>query len=159
MHFLSQIIYSCKTLYMFRTVFPSITRISKLRIQPRYMSSSYCYLLLSGIAEGSNSCLTYAIAVYAVLSSWWWTESPSEKCRAFYKNKSFEKTGASCWLYYRNILQCTDLWILNLKAPFKYNECSELLMGTRLRPERNYDGGFGVFRNSERIWNVTLAEW
>jgi hypothetical protein len=36
MHLLSQIIYSCKTLYMFRTVFPSIIRSSKLRIQQRY---------------------------------------------------------------------------------------------------------------------------
>ena len=33
MHLLSQIIYSCKTLYMFRTIFPSIIRSSKLRIQ------------------------------------------------------------------------------------------------------------------------------
>jgi hypothetical protein len=32
MHLLSQIIYSCKTLYMFRTVFLSIVRSSKLRI-------------------------------------------------------------------------------------------------------------------------------
>jgi len=46
-HLLSQIIYSCKTLYMFRTVFPSIIRSSKLRIQQRYMSNSCCYLLLS----------------------------------------------------------------------------------------------------------------
>ena len=33
MHLLSQIMYYCKTLYMFRTVFPSISRSSKLRIQ------------------------------------------------------------------------------------------------------------------------------
>jgi len=39
MHLLSQIIYSCKTLYMFRTVFPSIIRSSKLRIQQWYMSN------------------------------------------------------------------------------------------------------------------------
>ena len=45
MHLLSQIIYSCKMLYMFRTVFPSIIRSSKLRIQQRYMSNSCCYLL------------------------------------------------------------------------------------------------------------------
>jgi len=32
MHLLSQIIYYCKTLCMFRTVFPSIIRSSKLRI-------------------------------------------------------------------------------------------------------------------------------
>jgi hypothetical protein len=45
-HLLSQIVYSCKTLYVFRTVFPSIIRSSKLRIQQRYMSNSCCYLLL-----------------------------------------------------------------------------------------------------------------
>jgi len=33
MHLLSQIIYSCKTLYVFRTVFPSVIRSSKLCIQ------------------------------------------------------------------------------------------------------------------------------
>jgi hypothetical protein len=171
MHLLSQIIYSCKTLYMFRTVFPSIIRSSKLRILQRYMSNRCCYSLLSGIrwnwvlekrstcfgrsfrpssgaqnclyrngicqtaaatrcyrgwdvteflenalhvsdglsvhhqelktaytatvyvkqlllpaAAGSSSCLTYTVAVYAVLSSWWWTERPSETCRAFSKN-------------------------------------------------------------------------
>jgi hypothetical protein len=32
-------------------------------------------------------CLTYTIAVYTVLSSWLWMQSPSEICRAFYKNK------------------------------------------------------------------------
>ena len=31
------------------------------------------------------------VAVCAVLSSWWWTERPSETCRAFYKSKWFEK--------------------------------------------------------------------
>jgi len=50
----------------------------------RHMSNSCCYLLL---AAGSSSCLTYTFAVYAVLSSWWGTERPSETCRAFYKNK------------------------------------------------------------------------
>jgi hypothetical protein len=62
----SHIIYSCKTLYMFRTVFPPIIRSSKLLIQQRYMSKCCCYLLL---AAGSSSCLTYTVAVYAVLSS------------------------------------------------------------------------------------------
>ena len=49
MHLLSQIIYSFKTFYIFRTVFPSIIRSSKLRIQQRYMSNSCCYLLLPGM--------------------------------------------------------------------------------------------------------------
>ena len=42
LHLLSQIIYFCKTLYMFRTVFPSIIRSSELRIQQRYMSNNCC---------------------------------------------------------------------------------------------------------------------
>jgi hypothetical protein len=68
-HLLSQIIYSCKTLYMFRTVFPSIIRSSILRIQQRYMSNKQ--LLLPGaIAAGSTSCLwrerTYIILCYVL---------------------------------------------------------------------------------------------
>jgi hypothetical protein len=45
MHLLSQIIYSCKTLYTFRTVFSSIIRSSKLCILQRYLSNGCCYLL------------------------------------------------------------------------------------------------------------------
>jgi hypothetical protein len=43
MHLLSQIIFSCKILYMFWTVFPSIIRSSKLCILQRYMSNTCCY--------------------------------------------------------------------------------------------------------------------
>jgi len=71
MHLLSQIIYSCKTLYMFRTVLPSIIRSSKLRIQQRYMSNSCCYLLLA--ADSSFELLVM--------------DGKTETCRAFYKNK------------------------------------------------------------------------
>ena len=60
MHLLSQIIYSCKTLCMFRTVFPSIITSSKLRIQQQYMSNKQLLL-----AAGSSNCLTYTVAVYA----------------------------------------------------------------------------------------------
>jgi len=56
-HLLSQIIYSCKTLYIFRTVFPSIIRSLKLRIQQQYMSNSCCYLLLYQMT------LTYTVSV------------------------------------------------------------------------------------------------
>jgi len=55
MHLLSQIIYSCKTLYMFRTVFPSIIRSAKLRIQQQV----YVKQLLLPAAAGSSSYLTY----------------------------------------------------------------------------------------------------
>ena len=175
MHLLSQIICSCKTLYMFRTVFPSIIRslpaltdvavnsvpssveaafentgypwiywitgteqqtrgsysvtefgggVATLSwkkvysyfsiVQPTRRTSylklfvllkrSTCFgrsfrpssgaqncVYSNGIcqtaAAGSSSCLTYIVAVYAVLSSWWWTEKPPETCTAFYKNK------------------------------------------------------------------------
>jgi len=50
---LSQIIYSCKTFYMFRTVFLSIIRSSKLRIQQRYISNS-CYLKLFILVKRST---------------------------------------------------------------------------------------------------------
>jgi hypothetical protein len=63
MHLLSQIIYSCKTLCMFRTVFPSIIRSSKLRIQQRYMSKSCCYLLLSGMRWNCTCYLKLFILV------------------------------------------------------------------------------------------------
>jgi len=60
----SQFISFCKALYMFQTGFPSIIRGSKLHIQSQ--------VLVWQIPD----------AVCAVLSSWWWTESPSEICRA-----------------------------------------------------------------------------
>jgi hypothetical protein len=82
LHLLSRIIYSCKTLYMFRTVFPSIIRSSKLRIRQQVYVKQ---LLL--VAGSSSSCLTCTVTVYVVLSSWWLTERPSETCRAIYKNK------------------------------------------------------------------------
>jgi len=40
MHLLSQIIYFCKMLYVFQTVFPFIIRSSKLHIQQQCMSNS-----------------------------------------------------------------------------------------------------------------------
>jgi len=63
---LSQIIYSRKTLYIFRTVFPSIIRSSKLHIQQRYTFYVKQLLLPAAIGAGSSSCLTYIVAVYAV---------------------------------------------------------------------------------------------
>ena len=56
------------------------------------------------LAAGSSSCLTYALAVCELLSSWWWTEGPSETCRTFYRNGYFEKdvhfVGCAIRIYY-----------------------------------------------------------
>jgi hypothetical protein len=68
MHLLSQIIYSCKTLYMFRTVFSSIIRSSKLRVQQWYMSNSCCYMLLSGMRW--NSVLSYCRNIFRCTDLW-----------------------------------------------------------------------------------------
>ena len=51
MHLLSHIIYSCKTLCMFRMVFPSIIRSSKLA----YTATVYVKQLL--LPAASSSCL------------------------------------------------------------------------------------------------------
>jgi len=67
---------------MFQTAFPSITRSSKLHIQRQ--------VFVRPIPD----------AVCAVLSSWWWTEKPSETCRASYRNKLWNV--ASSWLYSAN---------------------------------------------------------
>jgi len=33
----------------------------------------------------SITCMTYTIAVYTVLDSWWWTEELSETCRVLFQ--------------------------------------------------------------------------
>ena len=61
----------------------------------RYLSDRYCYL-----QQVAVSVWQIPDAVCAVLSSWWWTEKPSETCRASYRNKLWNV--ASCWLYSAN---------------------------------------------------------
>ena len=68
MYLLSQIIYSCKTLYVFRTVFPSIIRSSKLRIQQQYMSNRCCYLLQSRMRSYPRYS-GFGVLVVSVLAS------------------------------------------------------------------------------------------
>ena len=84
----SQFIYFCKTLYMFQTDFPSIIRSSKLHIQRQVLVRPLLLpaASLARLAAGSSNGLTYTVPD-AVLSSWWWTEKPSETCTASYRNK------------------------------------------------------------------------
>jgi hypothetical protein len=65
MHLLSQIIYSCKTLYMLLTVVPSIIRSSKLHIQQQ----AYVKQLLLPAAIGDEmerSSISSPIAVHYI---------------------------------------------------------------------------------------------
>ena len=58
----------------------------------RHMSNGCSYLLLPATKQQvAAAVLHMSVALCAVLSSWCWTERPSETCRAFYKNKYFEK--------------------------------------------------------------------
>ena len=54
------------------------------------------------------------LAVCTVVNSWWWTERPSKTCKIYSKMKQIWNTGASGWIYYRNILRCTALWTSKL---------------------------------------------
>jgi len=49
-----------------------------------------CRSILILLASSLQTCMKYAIAVYTVNNSWWWTEELSETCRVSFQNK-FEK--------------------------------------------------------------------
>jgi len=66
------------SLYMFRTVFPSIIRSSTLYIQQQ------------------------AFVRQILLSAGRKTKRPSETCRVSFQNKIIRYIGASSWFYYRN---------------------------------------------------------
>jgi len=95
-HLLSQIIYSCKTLYMFRTVFPSIIRSSRLHIQQQ----AYVKQLLLPAASSLELLMMDGKTVWNM--------------QCVLREKIIGETGASCWFYYRNILRCADLWTSDL---------------------------------------------
>ena len=81
MHLLSQIIYSCKTLYMFRdgisvhhqelkTAYTATVYVKQLLLPAAIGDEMELQFQLIPIAAGRSSCLTYTVAVYAVLKSW-----------------------------------------------------------------------------------------
>ena len=76
---------------MFQTVFPAIIRSSKLHIQHQVFIRP---LLLPGASLARLAVMVWQIpnTVCTVLSSWWWTEKPSETCRVSYRNKWIEKS-------------------------------------------------------------------
>jgi len=103
------------TLYMFRTVFPSIIRSSRLYVQQQ----AYVKQILLLLANGNEMELQFhlvplyqavavsvwhtPVAVRTVLNSWWWTQTPSETCRVLLQIKQIWYIGESSWFYYRNI--------------------------------------------------------
>jgi len=70
------------TLYMFRMVFPSFIRSSRLYTQ---LLNRYCHLLTS--KQTAVSVSQMSVALCTVFNPWWWTERPSETCRVSFQNK------------------------------------------------------------------------
>jgi len=81
----SNLFYFGMTFYMFRKVFPSIIRSSRLYIQQQAYVKQ---ILLSSLStQTAVSVWQMSVAVCTVLNSWWWTERPSETCRGSFQNK------------------------------------------------------------------------
>ena len=111
MHQCIKLFYFGMTLYMFRTVFPSIIRSSRLYIQQQAYVKQI--LRVPASKQSAVSAWRMLVTVCTVLNSWWWTERPSETCRLSFQNKTIWNIGASSWIYYRNILRCTAQWTSN----------------------------------------------
>ena len=115
---------------------PSLPEAHQFNRRPSYLSS-WCQT----VSPFSHPlCVNYAMAwitrvntvpdaVCTVLSSLWWTEKPSETCRASYRNKLWNVV--SCCLYSANILALHGS--LNVKAMIN-SFCSKIL-----RPLRHAD--------------------
>jgi len=71
----------------FRRFFRPIIRSSKLHIQRQLFVRPILLPAASLARVTAVSVWQIPDTVYAVLSSWWWTEKPSKKCRASYRNK------------------------------------------------------------------------
>jgi len=130
-----------KLLYMFRVVpSPIIRSANNCTYSIWYLSHRYCYLPLSWkswnwfecavggvrhpqhtqtssisstIAANSSICVKNTRCCrYSCLRSWLWVMVPPETCRAV---SGWNKlcNVASCWIYIRILLRCTDPWKLN----------------------------------------------
>ena len=119
MHNISNLFYFGTTIYMFRTVFPSILR--SLRLYKQHHTIQVLWLLASKLP-------VWCDAVCTVLDSGRWTERPSETCRMLFQNKIYLKYYASGWFYYRNKLRCTVLQTQNLFNLFNYGSFVVTLM-------------------------------
>jgi hypothetical protein len=104
MHNVSNLFYFRTTLYIFRTVSPSIIRSLRLYIQHQAYVTQVLWLLAFTEPVWND-------AVCTVLDSWWWTERPSETCRVLFQNKINLRYCASGWFHYRNvkIIQFTNM--------------------------------------------------
>ena len=102
-------------------------------------------------------------AVCAVLSSCWWTEKPSETCRASYRNKLWNI--ACCWLYAANILATHGH--TNVKVIKKYvylrteeafvSSATESLLWVSEEIEAELEHDVHIRRNVQDV--LSVADW
>ena len=114
MHNISNLFYFGTTLYMFRTVSPSIIRSLRLYIQHQVYVIQVLWLLASGnisfpLASSHRTCVIYIWYCMYSLRLLIWMERPSKTCRVLFQNKTNLRYCTCGWFYYRNILRCTVL--------------------------------------------------
>ena len=70
-------------------------------------------------ADNNNAVTNTRCCRYSYLRSWWWVMVPSETCRAVSRWNKLRNV-ASCWIYIRILLRCTDPWTLKKKRNHVY---------------------------------------
>ena len=122
MHNISNLFYFGTTLYMFRTVSPSIIRSLILYLQ--HHTIQVLWLLARGnefplvpLQAATGPVWHIHDAACTVLDSWWWTERMGETCRLLFQNKINLRYCASAWVYFRRIKQNYYVFSFNF-APF-----------------------------------------
>ena len=63
-------------------------------------------------ADSNNGVKNTRCCRYSCLRSWWWVMVPLKTCRAVSRKNKLCNV-ASCWIYIRILLHCTDPWTLN----------------------------------------------
>ena len=95
MHQCIRLFYFGMTLYMFRTVFPSIISSSGLYIQQQAFVKEILLYVQSLTADDGR-------------------KDRPKHVECHFKNKIIWYSGASSWFYYRNLLRFTSIWTSNL---------------------------------------------
>jgi len=82
----SSLFYFGMTLYMFRTVFPSIIRYKEIPLSCLLAGRYETFHLVPASKQTAVSVWQVPVAVCTVLN-WWWMERSSETCRVSFQNK------------------------------------------------------------------------
>ena len=161
----TQVIYFCEMLYMFQVVPPPIIRSSNCVYRIGYFYHTFtatCYCrgrvpALTTTETGSSKLLTK----YPMLYRKFWASDDGRRNRLKHVEHFTEINKlcnvASCWLYLKIILRCSDPWTSNLRNLPLYQNFKQLLGPTQpyvkwLPDVLSTDGAWG--------WPVTsILRW